>query len=103
MKSGWTVMVGVDTPNAPVDSRNLPAGRPANRVGNAARVVAVALRARPPDLIPCGAMIRALCLVLLVLAGCARPAAEVHRLPTGVVLDPAGTSVALGSMPLTMR
>jgi YVTN family beta-propeller protein len=48
-------------------------------------------------------MIRALCLALLVLAGCARPAAEVHRLPTGVVLDPAGVSVALGSMPLTMR
>jgi len=65
--------------------------------------VAVACRARPPDLISCGAMIRALCLALLVLAGCARPAAEVHRLPTGVVLDPAGVSVALGSMPLTMR
>jgi len=48
-------------------------------------------------------MIRALCLALLVLAGCARPVAEVHRLPTGVVLDPAGVSVALGSMPLTMR
>ena len=48
-------------------------------------------------------MIRALCLALLVLAGCARPAAEVHRLPTGVVLDPAGASVSLGSMPLTMR
>jgi DNA-binding beta-propeller fold protein YncE len=45
----------------------------------------------------------ALCIAIaaLGLAGC-QPRAEPRRLPTGVVLDPAGTSVPLGSMPLTM-
>ena len=48
-------------------------------------------------------MSRAWCLALLVLAGCARTTTEAHRLPTGAVLDPAGASMPLGSMPLTMR
>jgi len=48
-------------------------------------------------------MRRATFLVLLLLVGCARPAPPERRLPTGVVLDPAGVSVPLGSMPLTMR
>src|SRR5262249_20013447 len=51
-------------------------------------------------------MRRAARLVLLVMAcsltGCSRPAPREHRLPTGVVLDPVGVSVPLGSMPLTM-
>jgi YVTN family beta-propeller protein len=46
---------------------------------------------------------RTLCLAFIALAGCARPEPRVHRLPTGVVLDPAGVSVPLGSMPITMR
>ena len=47
-------------------------------------------------------MRRAACIALLVLSGCSRPAPPEHRLPTGVVLDPVGASVPLGSMPLTM-
>src|SRR5262245_55083020 len=47
-------------------------------------------------------MRRSACLALLVIAGCATPATQEHRLPTGVVLDPLGVSVPLGSMPLTM-
>ena len=39
---------------------------------------------------------------LLAASGCARHAADEHRLPTGAVLDPAGSSIALGSMPLAM-
>ena len=39
--------------------------------------------------------------ILFATAGC-QPAAEVHRLPTGIVLDPAGPSIPLGSMPVTM-
>ncbi len=38
----------------------------------------------------------------LAIAGCSRPPVDARRLPTGVVLDPAGPSIALGSMPLTM-
>ncbi len=40
----------------------------------------------------------------LLAGGCARSSGsqEVHRLPTGALLDPAGPSVALGSMPLSM-
>ncbi|HKA25007.1 MAG TPA: beta-propeller fold lactonase family protein, partial [Candidatus Eisenbacteria bacterium] len=41
-------------------------------------------------------------LVLLGLAGCRRDASDAHRLPTGALLDPAGPSVALGSMPIAM-
>src|SRR5262245_19953733 len=48
-------------------------------------------------------MRRAPCLLLLLLVGCARPGTSPHRLPTGVALDPAGVSVPLGSMPLTLR
>lgn len=40
-------------------------------------------------------------IAVVVIAGC-HPRAEPLRLPTGVVLDPAGISVPLGSMPLTM-
>jgi YVTN family beta-propeller protein len=48
-------------------------------------------------------MRRAWCLALIVLGGCAHPvAAPEHPLPTGVVLDPVGVSMPLGSMPLTM-
>src|SRR5262245_2002031 len=47
-------------------------------------------------------MRRSACLALLVIAGCATPATQEHRLPTGVVLDPTGASVPLGSMPLAM-
>src|SRR5262245_38476100 len=49
---------------------------------------------------------RRACGLLLLLMGCgacARPETSGHRLPTGVVLDPAGVSVPLGSMPLTLR
>ena len=42
-------------------------------------------------------------IVLLALTGCSRVAGDPHRLPTGMVLDPAGVSVPLGSMPLAMR
>ena len=42
-------------------------------------------------------MRRAACIALLVLSGCSRPAPPEHRLPTGVVLDPVGASVPLGS------
>src|SRR6186997_3596843 len=38
-------------------------------------------------------------IAMIALAGCAR-VREPHRLPTGIVLDPAGASIALGSMPL---
>ncbi|TMQ56000.1 MAG: bifunctional YncE family protein/alkaline phosphatase family protein [Candidatus Eisenbacteria bacterium] len=38
----------------------------------------------------------------LVIAACSRPEANTHRLPTGVSLDPAGSSIELGSMPLAM-
>src|SRR5262245_61582884 len=48
-------------------------------------------------------MRRACLLVLILVVGCARPASNARRLPTGVVLDPAGVSVPLGSMPLTLR
>src|SRR5215471_4589181 len=48
-------------------------------------------------------MRRLVWLALLAVAGCARVASDPHRLPTGVALDPAGVSVPLGSMPLTMR
>jgi YVTN family beta-propeller protein len=48
-------------------------------------------------------MRRACFLVLILLAGCARPGSNARQLPTGVVLDPAGVSVPLGSMPLTLR
>ena len=40
--------------------------------------------------------------VALAVLGCARPAPDPRRLPTGAMLDPAGLSVALGSMPVTM-
>jgi YVTN family beta-propeller protein len=39
---------------------------------------------------------------VLLAAGCERAAVDVHRLPTGAILDPAGPSVALGSMPVGM-
>jgi YVTN family beta-propeller protein len=39
---------------------------------------------------------------LVVGFGCARTPVDAHRLPTGVLLDPAGHSIALGSMPLAM-
>ena len=45
-------------------------------------------------------MRRVSCLALLILLGCSRPAPR--PLPTGVVLDPAGQSIALGSMPVSM-
>ncbi len=38
----------------------------------------------------------------LVIAACSRPEANTRRLPTGVSLDPAGSSIELGSMPLAM-
>jgi YVTN family beta-propeller protein len=38
--------------------------------------------------------------VLVAFAGCTSRPAETRRLPTGIVLDPAGVSVPLGSMPL---
>jgi len=41
-------------------------------------------------------------LVCCVLAGCRRGASDAHRLPTGTALDPAGTSIPLGSMPVSM-
>jgi hypothetical protein len=43
-------------------------------------------------------------LLAIVLAGCVRTpdTLEVHRLPTGVVLDPVGSSIPLGSMPPAM-
>jgi len=44
----------------------------------------------------------ALCLTLLTLAGCQRAVQEPKRLPTGALLDPAGRSSPLGSMPLAM-
>jgi len=44
----------------------------------------------------------ALVAALLAASGCARPGSDPHRLPTGAVLDPAGSSIALGSMPLAM-
>src|SRR5262245_8531064 len=34
--------------------------------------------------------------------GCRLAASQSRRLPTDAVLDPAGTSIALGSMPVTM-
>ena len=34
--------------------------------------------------------------------GCSRPSADRYRLPTGALLDPAGPSIPLGSMPLAM-
>ena len=43
-----------------------------------------------------------LLLALVALTGCGRATEQVHRLPTGAVLDPAGHSVALGSMPVAM-
>src|SRR5262245_35535271 len=43
---------------------------------------------------------RAAVIVLLALSGCAPRAHEPQRIPTGLALDPAGTSIALGSMPL---
>jgi YVTN family beta-propeller protein len=36
------------------------------------------------------------------LAGCASHPSDTHRLPTGAMLDPAGPSVVLGSMPVAM-
>src|SRR5690348_17231166 len=39
--------------------------------------------------------------VLGLVAGCAR-SHEAHRLPTGNLLDPAGMSIELGSMPVSM-
>src|SRR5215475_15394973 len=39
---------------------------------------------------------------VLVLGGCRHDAPEPYRLPTGARLDPAGTSIPLGSMPVTM-
>ena len=44
-----------------------------------------------------------LALLVVIVCGCKRPAPREHRLPTGVVLDPAGASIALGSMPLSMH
>src|ERR1043166_5557056 len=41
-------------------------------------------------------------LALVAPTGCHRAESQAHRLPTGVVLDPAGHSVALGSMPVAM-
>src|SRR5437762_6973596 len=41
-------------------------------------------------------------LALLLSGGCRLGAPEPHRLPTGVALDPAGTSIPLGSMPVSM-
>ena len=38
----------------------------------------------------------------LVIAACSRPEANTRHLPTGVSLDPAGSSIELGSMPLAM-
>src|SRR5262249_43357634 len=59
---------------------------------------------RQPVLVPHGPVLRfcamkRLLVLLVVLVGCAR---EVHRLPTGAVLDPAGSSVWLGSMAVAM-
>ena len=42
------------------------------------------------------------CVVLALLAGCSRGAPGSHPLPTGIVLDPAGPSIPLGSMPVAM-
>src|SRR5690348_11434904 len=39
---------------------------------------------------------------VLVLGGCRHDAPEPYRLPTGARLDPVGTSIPLGSMPVTM-
>jgi YVTN family beta-propeller protein len=44
----------------------------------------------------------ATCVALAMLCGCQRHAPEPARLPTGLVLDPAGPSVPLGSMPVSM-
>lgn len=41
-------------------------------------------------------------LLLALLGGCARDSSTARRLPTGAVLDPAGRTTALGSMPLTL-
>src|SRR5262249_7090053 len=47
--------------------------------------------------------IRAFALVaVLVLGGCRHDAPEPYRLPTGARLDPVGTSIPLGSMPVAM-
>src|ERR1044071_433542 len=59
----------------------------------------------PPILRPAPPRPRArlpLLLALVALTGCGRATEQVHRLPTGAVLDPAGHSVALGSMPVAM-
>jgi YVTN family beta-propeller protein len=40
--------------------------------------------------------------LLLLLVSCRPAVREPHRLPTGAILDPAGPSVALGSMPVAM-
>jgi YVTN family beta-propeller protein len=49
-------------------------------------------------------MIRAWAILLFVaaLAGCGRDAPQARRLPTGAMLDPAGPSIVLGSMPVAM-
>src|SRR5690349_13088008 len=39
---------------------------------------------------------------VLALGGCRHPTPEPYRLPTGARLDPVGTSIPLGSMPVTM-
>lgn len=41
-------------------------------------------------------------LAAAMMVACSRPEADTRHLPTGVTLDPAGPSVALGSMPLAM-
>ena len=43
-----------------------------------------------------------LLIALALAAGCARAPSEPKRLPTGAVLDPAGQSIPLGSMPVAM-
>ena len=41
-------------------------------------------------------------IALALLSSCERAAPDPHRLPTGVALDPAGPSIELGSMPVSM-
>jgi YVTN family beta-propeller protein len=48
-----------------------------------------------------GSLVVAGCAVVALTSGC-RPASRGPRLPTGARLDPAGSSVVLGSMPVTM-
>jgi len=45
---------------------------------------------------------RVFLVVVVAITACSRPRHDAHRLPTGVMLDPAGPSIPLGSMPLAM-